>query len=487
MFVRKLIGYFPSLLLKTRLEIHVYKRYQSVPSLATASFALKMNLEKNIAYLRYREEENRFETTFILDTDNVTFKKSICIVRPVDETIETYLSKIDHKVMQILEKKMVKKLKKKGKDEPVELPEVKSKFLQNNELVTDIKCETLFQGPPAENYKLRILDVEYNVTINSPWVESIKLPTEVYVGFTFFPIKFDAHSTDKELSEFVWFKSSDSTKKLSWNECGRGYCYTPKAEDAGHLLLLQCTPKNKYSTGPVCEIMSRPVLSFDHTCPFERRHTYTKEKTAPDEIRVVSYNILADIYAETKEAINNLFSYCKQEYLAITYRRPLIIKELQGYNADLICLQEVDSSLYYKCLKEIFSIYGFSSEMYEKGAAREGTAIFYDNQKFKMIKSLHHVLSEDLENNESLRDLYDKLKENEQLMFRCKRLGTTLQILALQSLIKPNEIILVGNTHLYFHPDADHIRLLQGVMCMKLLQIHLEEIKKEVCRRDFKI
>lgn len=30
--------------------------------------------------------------------------------------------------------------------------------------------------------------------------------------------------------------------------------------------------------------------------------------------------------------------------------------------------------------------------------------------------------------------------------------------------------LLIANTHLYFHPDADHIRLLQGGICMTYLE-----------------
>lgn len=31
-------------------------------------------------------------------------------------------------------------------------------------------------------------------------------------------------------------------------------------------------------------------------------------------------------------------------------------------------------------------------------------------------------------------------------------------------------ILVVGGTHLYFHPDADHVRLLQAGICITLLR-----------------
>lgn len=59
-------------------------------------------------------------------------------------------------------------------------------------------------------------------------------------------------------------------------------------------------------------------------------------------MRVVSYNILADVYAQTELSKNVLYPYCAPYALQLDYRQNLIKKELAGYNADIICLQEVD-------------------------------------------------------------------------------------------------------------------------------------------------
>lgn len=42
---------------------------------------------------------------------------------------------------------------------------------------------------------------------------------------------------------------------------------------------------------------------------------------------------------------------CPFRWLAPEYRRPLIVQELLGYNADVICLQEVDESAFRVCLQ----------------------------------------------------------------------------------------------------------------------------------------
>ncbi len=60
----------------------------------------------------------------------------------------------------------------------------------------------------------------------------------------------------------------------------------------------------------------------------------------------MTYNILANLYADSDDARNVLFPYCPAYALDIEYRRQLLAKELVGYNADLVCLQEVDKKVF---------------------------------------------------------------------------------------------------------------------------------------------
>jgi 2',5'-phosphodiesterase len=47
-------------------------------------------------------------------------------------------------------------------------------------------------------------------------------------------------------------------------------------------------------------------------------------------LRVVTYNILADLYADSDTARDILHPYCPPYALAIDYRKQLITKELMG-------------------------------------------------------------------------------------------------------------------------------------------------------------
>lgn len=59
--------------------------------------------------------------------------------------------------------------------------------------------------------------------------------------------------------------------------------------------------------------------------------------------------------------------------------------------------------------------------------------------------------------------LWEILKKNENVKNDFLRQSTSLHITVLK-VKASNKYIIVANTHLYYHPDADHIRLLQATM-----------------------
>jgi 2',5'-phosphodiesterase len=57
---------------------------------------------------------------------------------------------------------------------------------------------------------------------------------------------------------------------------------------------------------------------------------------------------------------------------------------------------------------------------------------------------------------------------------------TAVQAIIIQSIENDDEIIVVGNTHFYFQPDSDHIRVMQGGLTILWLNSIIEELKKNV-------
>lgn len=129
----------------------------------------------------------------------------------------------------------------------------------------------------------------------------------------------------------------------SWVKVGDMRVYVPSNQDIGCRLKLICTPKDGTRSGLSKELLSAgAVEAGPGACTFDNRHMYTVKGTEWPTVRVVSYNILADVYAQTDLSKNVLYPYCAPYALQLDYRQNLIKKELTGYNADIICLQEVD-------------------------------------------------------------------------------------------------------------------------------------------------
>ena len=79
-----------------------------------------------------------------------------------------------------------------------------------------------------------------------------------------------------------------------------------------------------------------------------------------EELRVVTFNILAEPFAISDHAANHMYSYCPRDYLETEYRVQLTAKELVAYDADVMCLQECDSKTFDLYLKPLFSSLGCS-------------------------------------------------------------------------------------------------------------------------------
>lgn len=124
-------------------------------------------------------------------------------------------------------------------------------------------------------------------------------------------------------------------------------------------------------------------------------------------------------------------------------------------------MQEVDFKFFEGDLVPFLGIRDVSGVHNKKGTTPEGVATFYRADRFDLIE--HHGINigETIKEYPACQELWQKLQRNEKLIERICDLGTTLQVVILRSKEFPQKFITVANTHLYFHPDADHIRLLQ--------------------------
>ncbi|KAK6619211.1 hypothetical protein RUM44_003593 [Polyplax serrata] len=430
----------------------------------------------NTIYFQNNVGEDALHIHFMYTNDAMNINKELFFERRMSESIDMFLERLNNKVENIFKKK----LKKKGRQQDdVSQPSETVKHTQlilNGRLVPKdtVFRELLCEGDTSD-LKLRIEDIDYTILFNYPLVSNMALPEQLRVGCPVSPSKLTGHCINIEESEFKWFK----TQNNKWIECGRGYAYMPQECDVDCFLKLECIPKNDTRTGPKSEVVSKSVVnSFQFGSEINIRQEHTKIGTQKDEIRFISYNILADFYTKTKEAKSSLFTYCDPNYLDICYRTGLIFKELSGYNGDVICLQEVEKKFYTTHLRPFLENLGFNGVFNEKEGSKEGCATFYNTNKFRIIHSAQHIYCEELTSNAIFKDIKEKISSNVKLMERVTSLPTQLQTTVLEWFTVCDELIIVGNTHLYFHPDADHIRLLQGIIGFQLLLQTAKEQKQ---------
>lgn len=136
----------------------------------------------------------------------------------------------------------------------------------------------------------------------------------------------------------------------------------------------------------------------------------------------------------------------------------------------------MDKKVFVNDLEPVFSNLHYESNFSVKGGlVVEGLATFYNAKRFKLLDSTRIVLAEHINTDPTYKDIWEKIEQNEKLSERILQRTTAAQTTILES-TEHNEILLVANTHLYFHPDADHIRLLQCGLIMK----HIEDVYKRI-------
>lgn len=366
-----------------------------------------------------------------------------------------------------------------------------------------------------------------------PRVKALSLPKYLMSNFYVYPKTVLLNCT-LDQCEITWFRKLNSGEKDTiqdqerlvfqaktyWYKLHEGLIYKIHDDDVAHQLKINCRPKNGMDVGKDYATVTKDFVELGpKNLPFEKRQQLTQSVLeGPNQFRFITYNILADMYADSNYSREVLFRHCPTYALEFDYRRNLLVKEIVGYNADVICLQEVDKKEFIRSFEPIFKLMSNLSGIFHRkaGSVSEGLAIFWRDDKFKCIDTHSTILRKlvgpmTLESEESQDAKGDEVKEesaegssktptvhsildsdqaeecyaefshirkaveaNEKLKKRFLDRHTVIQITLLQSKKSPDNYLIVANTHLYFAPDADHIRLLQASMCIK----YLEYVKK---------
>ena len=203
----------------------------------------------------------------------------------------------------------------------------------------------------------------------------------------------------------------------------------------------------------------------------------TANDTENNSFRMLTYNILGDMYVDKPEYRLGNVPYCPVYALAFEYRNNILIKEILGYNCDVMAFQEVDQKLFDHVMVPVLGHCGYEGNFYIKGGVA-GLAVFWRRSKFALIFSRRISLKSVVDSEEKFSDLKEIINLNAGVRERFMNTVTILQTVALKSLEDEDKCILVGNTHLYSYPLADNVRLLQSALSLRIMKQQHELLMK---------
>ncbi|XP_017773871.1 PREDICTED: 2',5'-phosphodiesterase 12-like [Nicrophorus vespilloides] len=379
------------------------------------------------------------------------------------ETINEFMGYISDKINKLIHTNM-------GKENGNHVVDLKVLFKNRSKLVST--CNTVKHLESLKHLTFSILGIDFPVLINAPLIQGMKLPEIIFHGHSVSAINFKFTFVDNDLSSFTWYKSKD---KIEWEQVGRQFNYLVKKTDADHYLKLECLPINSQHTGEVFSVISQNVVCAIPqlpVCPFEDRQKHITGYTQNPNFRVVCYNTLSCRYTGTQ------FTYCDKQHLSVDYRKQLIMKELTGYKADIICLQEVDNKVFSFYFRDEFKKLNYAAIYNKKGnVIPEGLATIFNTKRFSFFGQGHIVFNMEVKKNPCLRNVLRIIKKDQDLEETFMKQATSLQFCKLKNQCL-NEITIVANTHLYYHPDASNVRLIQTVLCLDYL--------KNICSKEIK-
>ncbi|OEU14594.1 Exo_endo_phos-domain-containing protein [Fragilariopsis cylindrus CCMP1102] len=275
--------------------------------------------------------------------------------------------------------------------------------------------------------------------------------------------------------------------------------------------------ENLIETLPFMPIVS--PLRDEFTAAKQSSSSSSSSSSSFSTIRMCTYNILADLYVSRQlDDGATTYPHVKNyDHIKKNRRIPMIVGELLAYRSDIICLQEVDGSVYDTYLEPVLQSMGYDGYYSNKASSqREGCAMFWLRDMFDLDKAevfnVSDLFQSDIDNNDihdsddekqnnattnniveddnnpekgtnvdpvlsqtrwdSMKDINLLLESHNELRrVVIEKLGQVVQIatLKLKNPIKgqqPN-FMIVANTHLFYHPLADHIRAMQVYVVLK--------------------
>lgn len=180
-------------------------------------------------------------------------------------------------------------------------------------------------------------------------------------------------------------------------------------------------------------------------------------------VTVATYNILCP-----SSASSQTYAYVPTWALQWETRKAAILQEATSYGADILCVQEMDTTSYIDYFRDQFKIRGgYESVFYQKPRAKsaqeyerrsiDGCAVFWKSMTFQLVEQKFITLSQ----------LFGPKASPPQADHVFSRFASRDNIAVVVVLERGGSHIVVANTHIYWDPEFPDVKTLQGLMLLK--------------------
>ncbi|XP_067097164.1 protein angel homolog 2 isoform X1 [Osmerus mordax] len=236
----------------------------------------------------------------------------------------------------------------------------------------------------------------------------------------------------------------------------------PKTENSRHTRSSTTSPNYWFKNGanrepPPQNTSAGPQMPTKLTAPLYRgweefSSFYEPQQSSNQqrcEFSVLTYNILSQDLLQDNAY---LYRHCTDSVLSWAFRLPNLLRELQLYDADILCLQEVQHNHYEEQIRPALQARGYWCEYKRRtGGKPDGCAVAFKRDSFSLL-SRHAV--EYLRPGVSLLD-----RDNVGLILLLRPAGGTDQS-------QPSSCLCVANTHLLYNPRRGDIKLAQTALLL---------------------
>ncbi|XP_030574613.1 protein angel homolog 1 [Archocentrus centrarchus] len=244
-------------------------------------------------------------------------------------------------------------------------------------------------------------------------------------------------------SKLVFFSSEQHNAQTNWH-----FPVGPGLTEEVECPLLPFPSMSYYPPAePVhpFEVMWRLWVKMDESATSAESAMIPFTKASMD-FTVMSYNILAQ---DLLEANQELYTHCPLEVLDWNYRCNLLLKEIEKWLPDILCLQEVQENHYHEQLHPALSQMGYNCVFKRRtGTKTDGCATCFRSSCFSEVAATH----------------LEFFRPETRLLDR-HNVGI---VLLLRPLVKQGSKVkemgpplCIANTHLLFNPRRGDVKLAQ--------------------------